>query len=54
MRVSQGSPSETEVKKYIQSLKENKNKLYETYLIRVENVEKAKSNRENLIKKLIS
>lgn len=54
MRVSQGSPSETEVKKFTQSLKENKNKLYETYLIRVENVEKAKSNRENLIKKLIS
>ena len=51
-RISQGSPSEKEVKKFIQSLNKDKNELNQKYLKRVENVEKAKSFRENLIKKL--
>ncbi len=51
-RISQGSPSKKEVNKFIQSLNKDKNELYQKYLKRVENVEKAKSLRENLIKKL--
>ncbi|MFX1258709.1 MAG: argininosuccinate lyase [Promethearchaeota archaeon] len=53
-RISQGSPSKKEVERVINSLNENKNKLYDFYLKRVKKVDNARYYRENLIKKLIS
>ncbi len=53
-RVSQGSPSKIEVESVIRSLNEKKDQLFESYLKRIEKVEKAQGLREKYIKKLVS
>jgi len=52
-RMSQGSPSKTEVEKSINLIEEAKDKLYETFLSRVEKVKKSNAQRMKLTKKLI-
>jgi len=53
-RISQGSPSRGEVDKSIDLLEDIKKRLYEKYLLRVENVKKHETHMMDLIKKLTS
>jgi argininosuccinate lyase len=52
-RISQGSSSRKEISSYFSSLKESKEKLYNSYLLRIKSIKKADSKRINLLNKLI-
>ncbi|MHA2037850.1 MAG: argininosuccinate lyase [Promethearchaeota archaeon] len=53
-RISLGSPSEEEIKKFINNLRREKEKLYTAYEKRLEMISKAKRLREERIKELIN
>ena len=52
-RISKGSPSQKEVKSYLDELLKDRESLYNLYLKRIEKIEKSKSIREEKIKELI-
>lgn len=52
-RISLGSTSRKEVSSYFNSLKKRKEKLYNKYLLRIENIKEANSKRNFILNKLI-